>query len=126
LPVRTRPAPDVIVIDITPVMRKLSNLQGAVDYFSCVSSYEYVKTILSTPMTCDIYEVIRDFDEKHLGEIAGTTDFDLELLSFFHEMAIQVIDETIFDAVNRDIDLEDFEFREIYRHTNALVLTRRK
>lgn len=97
-------------------------MPGGAQYFEYVNPKDYVRVIMSTPMSRDINETIYDFDEKHLAEAA---DFDLELLSFFHEMAFQMLDEHVFESIDRAVDLEDYEFKEIYFHTNALVLKRR-
>jgi hypothetical protein len=72
-------------------------------------------------MERDINETLQDFDEHHLADVE---DFDLEMLSFFHELAVQIIDEYVFNQVDVSVDLEDYRFGQIYFHTNALVLKR--
>lgn len=107
-------------------MHALMRTNGAQQYFFYVDVRDYVALILSTPMERDINETIQDFDESHLAIADRYGEIDLEMLSFFHEMAIQVIDEYVFNQVDQSVDLEEYQFEKIYFHTNALVLKRRR
>lgn len=107
-------------------MHALQRTQGAQQYFIFVDVRDYVAMILSTPMERDINETIQEFDEAHLVWADTHNMIDLEVLSFFHEMAIQVIDEYVFNQVDTNVDLEEYQFEKIYFHTNALVLKRRR
>ncbi len=115
--------PEIVVIDMTSIMGRIRRLVGGDNYFSYVDIKDYVKLIVSTPTTQDINEVIYDFDEHHLSDV---DHLDLAILSFFHEMAIGLIDEYVRNTVGRTTTDDEYTYKELYLHTNALVLECRR